>query len=665
MARLQDVALAAEVSVATVSRFLNGSLTLPAATAKRIDRAIRALNYRPNSQARRLSLGRSETIGLVIPAIANPFFAQLADAVELAAEARGLGVLLCVSRNQIKRELDYLALLQSNQVDGLLFLTNRPDAGGLAKAINAARHVVVVDEDVPGAAVPKIFAANEQGGLLAGEHLIAAGHRTLACIGGPLGMLSTTERLAGFRRAAAAVPGCRIVQEAHCDYSADAGRQTADALLAARPAPTAVFVTSDVVALGLMERLHERRVDVPRDLSLIAFDDVGPLNLFAPPLSAIRQPVARMGTEAVALLMSHIAGTLQTAPEPVRLPIELVARASVAPPRVAELTALHYQTGSLGMTLIHRRSVLAGVAGGTVLAFGAMPRASAASPTFAMIQINEQALFFKQMQEGAEGAAHKAGVTLVVFNANDRPVDQNNAIETYIQQKVAGILVDAIDVNGLMPAVQQAAAAGIPVVAVDAVLPANGPQKAQIGVDNAKAGMLLAETFLPYVQSSMGGKAKVGVVGALNSFIQNQRQKAFIDAITGQPGITMAGVVDGRNIQDNALTAAETLMTGNPDMTVIYATGEPALLGAIAAVESQGKQDSVKVFGWDLTAQAIRGIDAGYVVAVVQQSPSGMGRAGIDALVTLSRGGTVDRTVSVPVAIVTKANVDPYRSVFK
>ena len=316
------------------------------------------------------------------------------------------------------------------------------------------------------------------------------------------------------------------------------------------------------------------------------------------------------------------------------------------------------------MIVFHRRLLLAALAGATALTF-AGPRARAAEPSFAMIQINEQALFFKQMQDGAEGAAKKAGVVLDVFNGKDSPTEQNNAIETYIQQKVAGILVDAIDVNGLMPAIQQAAAAGIPVVAVDAVLPADGPQKAQIGVDNTKAGQLLAETFLPYVQASMGGKAKVGVVGALNSFIQNQRQKAFVDAISGKPGISLAGVVDGRNVQDNALAAAETLMTGNPDMTVIYATGEPALLGAIAAVESQGKQGSVKVFGWDLTGQAIKGIDAGYVVAVVQQDPAGMAAAGIDALVKLSKGGTVDRNIAVPVSIITKANVDPYRSVFK
>jgi ribose transport system substrate-binding protein len=247
-----------------------------------------------------------------------------------------------------------------------------------------------------------------------------------------------------------------------------------------------------------------------------------------------------------------------------------------------------------GMTVISRRGAIAGTA---ALGLGAVPGARAATPTLAMVQINQQALFFNQMLQGAQGAAKKAGVTLDVFNANDSPTEQNNAVETYIQQKVVGILVDAIDVNGLLPSIQQAAAAGIPVVSVDSVLPDNGPQKAQIGVDNAKAGQLLADVFLPYVQSAMGGRAKLGVVGALNSFIQNQRQKAFVDAVSGKPGVTMAGVVDGRNIQDNALAVAETLLTGNPDMTAIYATGEPALLGAIAAVESQGRQNDVKVFG--------------------------------------------------------------------
>lgn len=337
VARLQDVALAAEVSMATVSRFINGSLNLPPTTAKRIERAIRALNYRPNPHARRLSLGRSDTIGLVIPAVANPFFAQLADAVELAAEARGLSVLLCLSRNQLRRELDYLALLQSNFVDGLLFLTNRTDTGALAKAISAARCVVVVDEDIPNVAVPKIFADNGQGGELAGAHLLAAGHRRLAFIGGPAGMLSTIERLAGLRRAVARQPGSVVVQEIYCDYSAAAGRAAADTLLDL-PGVTAAFVTSDEVTLGVLERLRQRDVAVPRDLSLVTFDDVGPLHLFDPPLTAIRQPVADMAAQAVALLMSHIAGTAPFDQQPVRLPVELVVRGSVTPPRVEQPT---------------------------------------------------------------------------------------------------------------------------------------------------------------------------------------------------------------------------------------------------------------------------------------------------------------------------------------
>jgi len=252
----------------------------------------------------------------------------------------------------------------------------------------------------------------------------------------------------------------------------------------------------------------------------------------------------------------------------------------------------------------------------------------------------------------------------VIFNANNDPAAQNSAIETYIQQKVDGLAVVAIDVNGIMPAVQQAAAAGIPVVAIDAILP-EGPQKAQIGVDNAKAGADMGKFFLDYVKSNMGGKVKYGVVGALNSFIQNVRQEGFEKTVKSVEGVTTAGVVDGQNIQDNALAAAENLITGNPDMNAVYATGEPALMGAIAAVESQGKQSDVKIFGWDLTAQAIAGIDAGYVTAVIQQDPSAMGAAAVDALKKISDGGSVEKTISVPITIVTKENVEPYRAVFK
>lgn len=300
----------------------------------------------------------------------------------------------------------------------------------------------------------------------------------------------------------------------------------------------------------------------------------------------------------------------------------------------------------------------------TVFAGGLSPAAAQDQKTYALVQINQQALFFNQINEGAQKAADAAGAKLVIFNANNDPAAQNSAIETYIQQKVDGMIVVAIDVNGIMPAVKQAADANIPVVAIDAILP-DGPQKAQIGVDNAKAGADMGTYFLDYVKKNMDGKAKIGIVGALNSFIQNVRQKGFEDAIKDKAGIETVAVVDGQNVQDTALAAAENLITGNPDMNAIYATGEPALLGAVAAVESQGKQDQIKIFGWDLTAQAIAGIDKGYVAAVVQQDPSGMGEAAVKALDTITKGGSVEKSIAVPITIVTKDNVEPYRAIFK
>jgi ribose transport system substrate-binding protein len=312
-----------------------------------------------------------------------------------------------------------------------------------------------------------------------------------------------------------------------------------------------------------------------------------------------------------------------------------------------------------------RRHVLTtALLAGTAFAAASLGATSASAETIALVQINQQALFFTQMNEGAQAKADELGIELVIFNANNDPAAQNNAIETYIAQGVDGLVVVAIDVNGIMPAVEQAAEAGIPVVAVDAILP-EGPQVAQVGVDNAAAGAMIGEHFLAYVEEEMGGEASLGIVGALNSFIQNVRQEGFEGVVAAAPGITMAGVVDGRNVQDNAMSAAENLMTANPDLSAIYATGEPALLGAVAAVESQGRQDSVVVVGWDLTAAAIKGIDEGYVVGVVQQDPAGMGAAAVEAALAAVRGEAVEAEIAVPVTIVTSANVDDFRATFE
>jgi ribose transport system substrate-binding protein len=288
---------------------------------------------------------------------------------------------------------------------------------------------------------------------------------------------------------------------------------------------------------------------------------------------------------------------------------------------------------------------------------------AADAQTVALVTINQQALFFNQINDGAKQAADKAGAKLVIFNANNVAAAQNSAIEDYIAQKVDGIVLVAIDVNGVKPAVTAAKNAGIPVVAIDARIP-DGDNAAFIGVDNKGAGEQIGKYFADYAKSKMGGSAKVGIVGALNSFIQNQRLDGF-KAAAGASGAKFLDTVDGQNIQDVALTAAENLMTANPDMNALYATGEPALVGAISAVTSQQATGKVKVFGWDLTAQAIKGIDEGWIVAVVQQDPFQEGVAGVETVLKIKKGEKVNPSIDIPITIVTKDNVDKFRSLFK
>lgn len=329
---LKDVAQMAQVSVSTVSRHLNGSLALPEATASRIAKAVALLGYQPNPHARRLSRGRSDTIGLVVPDISNPFFARFVAAVEEAADELDLGVSLFATLNRPARELVYLDQLRRNHVDGLIFVTNHDDDGPLAERIDLAHNVVVVDEDVPGTRVPKLFCDNEQGGYLAGRHLAEAGHKRLGYVGGGLQMISTKRRFNGFERALhEAGPDHVVTAQLHGDYTVGHGRRAAEAFIANGLPATGLFVSSDEIAIGFLEILHERGVRVPQDVSLVGFDDVGPLHLFAPALTAIRQPVAALGRRALELLLQITRQELEPGYQEL-LPVELVVRSSVAAP---------------------------------------------------------------------------------------------------------------------------------------------------------------------------------------------------------------------------------------------------------------------------------------------------------------------------------------------
>jgi LacI family transcriptional regulator len=331
MATIHDVAASAGVSATTVSRYLNHRIDLPAPTAARIETAIATLGYRPNLLAKRLSTGRSEAVSLVTPEIDNPFFASLAAAVEEEAGRHGYAVFMSSTRGDVERELASLRRLADRHVDGMILMTNRPDDGTLAAAVAGSPPIVLIDEAIPQARLPGIYVENEAGALLATRHLIGRGHRHIALLGGPAELLSVRERGQGFMRAmaeAGLTPSPEHVRFGQ--YTRDFGRAATRALLEAPDRPTAIFATSDYIAIGVFEALRAAGLSVPGDISLVGFDDMPFVEIMTPALTTVRQPIAEMGRLGFQTLLALMIG--ETVATERRLPVELVERDSVGPP---------------------------------------------------------------------------------------------------------------------------------------------------------------------------------------------------------------------------------------------------------------------------------------------------------------------------------------------
>lgn len=331
MATIHDVAQDAGVSPTTVSRYLNNRIELPPSTSARIDAAILKFDYRPNVIARRLSTGRTEAIGLVTPEIREPFFSALASAVEDEADRHGYTIIMSSTRSDRAREIAAIERLHDRHVDGLIMMTNSPDDGTLAHLIGKRRNVVLVNEDIPGASVPRVFVENEAGAHAATRHLIEAGHRTIAYLGGPAGLFSVEERKSGYLRA---------MREAGLDtrenlvrlgrFSAEFARQAVREMLAAPRPPTAIFASSDALAVQSIIELRALGLAIPDDVSLVGFDDVPMTELLQPPLTAVRQPIDALGRHGFQALHALLTG--QTPRMLTRLPVELMVRGSVGAP---------------------------------------------------------------------------------------------------------------------------------------------------------------------------------------------------------------------------------------------------------------------------------------------------------------------------------------------
>jgi len=328
---IQDVARAAGVAASTVSRYLNGQLKVSPATEAKVLEAVADLGYVPNATARNLARRRSGVIGFVVPEISNPYFGAIADHVVEEVERHGRLVLLCSHRSQSVKQTSYIELLASGAIDGMLYLGSFRSNERLAVAIADGLPVVVVDEPIAGLPpVPTVVMDDYAGGYQATSYLVALGHRRIAFVSGPAELGSVQERYRGYldalRKAGIETEGqVRLSGQ----FTEQFGVSALPHLLAAARPPTAAFVASDYIALGVISAAEAHGIAVPGDLSIVGFDDIRFSQYVRPRLTTVRSPLDRLAHLGVELLFERLADPQAPARTHV-LPVELVIRESAA-----------------------------------------------------------------------------------------------------------------------------------------------------------------------------------------------------------------------------------------------------------------------------------------------------------------------------------------------
>ncbi|MBG6056612.1 LacI family transcriptional regulator [Cryobacterium sp. MP_M5] len=327
---IKDVAALAGVSVATASRVLSGNPATSPDSRARVAAAVTELDYRPNAQARALRSTRSDSIGLLVSDVRNPFFADLAHTVEQAALAAGYVTLLGNANERKEQQDRYLNTLISRRVDGIIVAPLGDGSGSIRSLITREIPTVFVDRTVDGLDIPSVTTDSEAGIRQAVEHLAAAGHTRIGYISGPQATSTGRDRFAAFTRAIAVAGLSQDPDLVYFgDYQAASGSAGVHALLQLREPPTALLAADSLMAVGAIAILHKLGRRIGADIALIAFDDIEWFALLNPALSVISHSVEEMGRIAVDMLLQVIDGGQ---PESVVLPSELIVRASSSTP---------------------------------------------------------------------------------------------------------------------------------------------------------------------------------------------------------------------------------------------------------------------------------------------------------------------------------------------
>lgn len=327
MATIRDVAKLAEVSVSTVSRVLNKNGYVNKETEQKVLQAIELLQYEPSAVARGLAGKKTRTMALILPDITNPFFPELARAVEDVARTYGYTVILCNSDDQGEKEKSYIEVLKKKYIDGILFASNTIGEDDLKRLKAKDIPLVVLDRAPSHLACSVVCSNNVEGAKMAVQHLLQMGCRKVGHIYGPQDLITAKERLIGYedtvRNFEWYTPSLMVPGFFHMD----GGQQAVTGLLDRHPDVDGIFVGNDLMAVGVLKGLHRMGIRVPDQVALCGFDGISITRMTEPELSTIAQPIYDMGALATRILIKKIEG-LNIEDQLYELDVKLVIRDS-------------------------------------------------------------------------------------------------------------------------------------------------------------------------------------------------------------------------------------------------------------------------------------------------------------------------------------------------
>ncbi len=323
---LRDVAQEAGVSIKTVSRVVNREPLVNSETAARVAEIAERLGYRPNELARSLKGKASRTIGLIIADISNPFFADVCQAVEQVARQRGYSVVLCASGEDVEAEQEYVGILTSRRVDGLLLVPAPEGHGYLKKEQAAGLPIVALDRPAEGIETDVVMVENRSAAREATEHLIGRKHRRIAFVGDDQRIFTARERLEGYMEALKAAELEPIYKLGVGSISS--AEKATESLLALPNRPTAFFAGNSVMTAGVLCAVEKAELRIPEDMAFVGFDDFELLSILRSNLTLVRQPTRELGRKAAELLFDRLDGKAHPETQHLILPTELVIRES-------------------------------------------------------------------------------------------------------------------------------------------------------------------------------------------------------------------------------------------------------------------------------------------------------------------------------------------------